>query len=734
MTMANSTPLRIAHALSIAAAGLIIAFASTRSSIAQIATPALAGVATAHSDWDPNDPDRIVARAPESAVEPSIEVQRPLTVSLQEYNNRKNSASAVPVTNPIPPRAASSSNTTAARIPLKSQPAIGFDALVQSIYKPSSANAAAGPNDIVEVMNSAIGRFTKTGSVVGTPVSLNTWFQDLFPTYCPSQSQFFCDVVDPQVRYDQIHGRFLITAQVHDRSSQTSFFLLSVSKGATWDGGWKNWAIDATLDGAIKTLNWADFPQIGFDDKAVYLTALMFSQAGTYQYSKLRIIKKTDLYNPAATSLPYKDFAQLKNEDGTFASTLQPVHTRGRVGVAPAPSMIINASDVAAANYYTLWTIDDPTAPSPNLTRFTIRNSWTYDFPAPAPQNGSLITLDTGQSSILKAVYRDGAIFIAQNVKLQDQPTTVLYTRIDAASKTIALQSRIANGYFFYPAMDVPATLGPDIAVPPIIAGTTTAPDGSLTYAGILNVKAGLDVYDATSGSTARWGDYLGAAIDPVNGGLWVSGQYAKQKNLGSAVYGTWISYFPWATTQQFGDVPSSNLYFDYINTASMWSITAPCSAAQFCPSAPVRRDDMAAFVIRSIYGENFTYTATPYFTDVPASSPLFKYVQKLKDLGITSGCTATLFCPAYTLNRMEASVFVIRGKMKALFGDAFTYPATPYFLDVPATDPSFPYIQKMRELGYTSGCTAPPAANFCPWSTLTRDQISVFLVRGFLN
>ena len=82
----------------------------------------------------------------------------------------------------------------------------------------------------------------------------------------------------------------------------------------------------------------------------------------------------------------------------------------------------------------------------------------------------------------------------------------------------------------------------------------------------------------------------------------------------------------------------------------------------------------------------------------------------------------------------MEASVFVIRGKMKALFGDAFTYPATPYFLDVPATDPSFPYIQKMRELGYTSGCTAPPAANFCPWSTLTRDQISVFLVRGFLN
>src|SRR5207245_1733536 len=120
----------------------------------------------------------------------------------------------------------------------------------------------------------------------------------------------------------------------------------------------------------------------------------------------------------AATALPYKDFAQLKNEDGTNASTLQPLHTRGRVGVGPAASMIINASDVSGADYYTLWTIDDPTATSPNLTRATIKGSWKYDFPASAPQKSSLVKIDTGQSSILKAVYRDGMIFTAQNVQL----------------------------------------------------------------------------------------------------------------------------------------------------------------------------------------------------------------------------------------------------------------------------------------------------------------------------
>ena len=44
----------------------------------------------------------------------------------------------------------------------------------------------------------------------------------------------------------------------------------------------------------------------------------------------------------------------------------------------------------------------------------------------------------------------------------------------------------------------------------------------------------------------------------------------------------------------------------------------------------------MAAFIIRAKYGEDFSYTQTPYFTDVPESNGYFKYVQKMKDEGIT--------------------------------------------------------------------------------------------------
>jgi len=62
-----------------------------------------------------------------------------------------------------------------------------------------------------------------------------------------------------------------------------------------------------------------------------------------------------------------------------------------------------------------------------------------------------------------------------------------------------------------------------------------------------------------------------------------------------------------------------------------------------FSPSEGVSKGQMAAFIVRVIQviagqpTESFTYTPTPYFTDVSAGSTYFSYVQRLKDLGITT-------------------------------------------------------------------------------------------------
>jgi hypothetical protein len=232
--------------------------------------------------------------------------------------------------------------------------------------------------------------------------------------------------------------------------------------------------------------------------------------------------------------------------------------------------------------------------------------------------------------------------------------------------------------------------------------------------------------------------------VDPVNGGLWTAGQYAetRQANVSAGfagVWGTWGGYFPWLTTSAFTDVQPP--YTDFANVMSLWGITTGCSPTTFCPTDTITRSQFAVFIIRSMEGNpcpnnttcasGFTYTATPYFTDVPASDPNFPYVQKLRDLGITSGCSPTNFCPADKVTRWMAAVLIVRGKLKSLFGDNFAYPSTPSFADVAPTSSMFPYIQKLFELGITSGCSP---TQFCPNDPINRQQAAVFIVRAFLN
>src|SRR5579871_4226115 len=58
-------------------------------------------------------------------------------------------------------------------------------------------------------------------------------------------------------------------------------------------------------------------------------------------------------------------------------------------------------------------------------------------------------------------------------------------------------------------------------------------------------------------------------------------------------------------------------------------------------------------------------------------------------------------------------------------------YPAAPYFTDVPSTHPYFPWIQKMKQLGITSGCNT---TTYCPDDPVTREQMAVFIMRGAFN
>lgn len=180
-----------------------------------------------------------------------------------------------------------------------------------------------------------------------------------------------------------------------------------------------------------------------------------------------------------------------------------------------------------------------------------------------------------------------------------------------------------------------------------------------------------------------------------------------------------------------FTDVPTTHPYFDYVTLMKVHSITQGCSDTQYCPDAATTRGQMAVFIIRSAIGDDFVYPTDPYFTDVPASHPYFKYIQKMRQLNITSGCSTTTYCPDSPVTRGQMAVFVVRAKLMKVNPQEFPYGATPYFTDVPTTHPYFAFIQKMKELSITAGCGA---TTYCADDPNTRGQMSVFIIRSFFT
>jgi len=211
----------------------------------------------------------------------------------------------------------------------------------------------------------------------------------------------------------------------------------------------------------------------------------------------------------------------------------------------------------------------------------------------------------------------------------------------------------------------------------------------------------------------------------PVTGGI-------IQSSLSGQLYGDFVAK---VDNEPFTDVSPSNGFFKFINAMYERGITAGCaiSPLQYCPDSVTTRAEMAVFIIAAIEGGNsFSYTTTPYFADVQPTDPFFKFIQKMKDLGITAGCSATLYCPNDPVTRGQMAVFIIKGRYGTInFSALPSYSATQLFSDVPPSSPFYPFIQKMAETAITAGCGS---GMFCPDAPLTRGQMAVFIITGLLN
>ena len=84
------------------------------------------------------------------------------------------------------------------------------------------------------------------------------------------------------------------------------------------------------------------------------------------------------------------------------------------------------------------------------------------------------------------------------------------------------------------------------------------------------------------------------------------------------------ICYTPPACTGVFPDVPCTSSFAPWIEAMAAEGITSGCGGGNFCPLDPVRRDQMAVFLLKGEHGAS--YVPPPcagIFTDVPCPGPV---------------------------------------------------------------------------------------------------------------
>ncbi|MEX0667484.1 MAG: S-layer homology domain-containing protein, partial [Acidimicrobiia bacterium] len=179
------------------------------------------------------------------------------------------------------------------------------------------------------------------------------------------------------------------------------------------------------------------------------------------------------------------------------------------------------------------------------------------------------------------------------------------------------------------------------------------------------------------------------------------------------------------AVTERFID-DNGNFHEGSIEAIAALGITRGCNPPlvdRFCPGNDVTRAEMAAFLIAAL-GEEPSTSFVGAFPDVAAGQWYTGYVERLKELGITTGNADGTYGPDRPVTRAEMAVFLSRA-----FELGLPVPGS-MFGDVPADQWYAQAVEAIRLAGITTGCSATPSL-YCPIDPVKRDQMATFVARA---
>ncbi len=191
---------------------------------------------------------------------------------------------------------------------------------------------------------------------------------------------------------------------------------------------------------------------------------------------------------------------------------------------------------------------------------------------------------------------------------------------------------------------------------------------------------------------------------------------------------------------QQYSNPISANCSWTAVTDQPGWlTLTNASSNGSGTLQYTVTLNNTGVDRVAHITAGTLQFTVTQAFTsqqfaDVTANESFFDAANLMFLAGVTDGCVGSsdpstrMFCPNDSVTREQMAAFIVRAVTGTL--TPAVYNPVPLFTDVPTTNPFFPHIQKMEELGVTDGCAT---GQFCPSDTVPRYQMGIFTVRARL-
>ncbi len=444
-----------------------------------------------------------------------------------------------------------------------------FEGFPQNNIIPPDDYIAAGPSHLMMVINSEFRIFDKNGNVIKT-IDADIWYASLLSGPVA--------IFDPKVMYDPLSSRWVMVWLTCGNIQGENYYLLSVSDDSDPTGIWFNWALPSDVNGSTAAGNWADYEGVGFDDSCIYLCSNQFSFTGFYNYVKLRIIDKTNVYiNANPGTVTWKDIWSISAPGG------------GQELITFRPVRMESYSDSyylvcmpASGNHLTWYKLNDALT-NPVLTGQNIPTI-SYSSPPNSSQLGGIQKIEANGGTLkYEPIYKDGLIYLVHPIKNPNYTSlsSLHFLAFDPAVNS--LEQEVVMGddqhFYFFPALAIDKnkniifsysrsseneyaggyyTILPDSALP---TGSYALKEGNAYY-----------FQDFGSGRN-RWGDYSGAWIDPADSlSFWICSEYVEALNT----WGTWVggiiydSEIPVELTSFDASVEGNNVALKWISATEI--------------------------------------------------------------------------------------------------------------------------------------------------------------------